>query len=76
MYITLLSYVFYTIPIYTVSLIYLERGLYLENKLLSNYCQLSSQGGAEEEGEKEIGWIRVYQRDPYAIMFTMNMNIN
>ena len=35
MFITLLSYVFYTISMYTVSLIYLERGLYLENKLLS-----------------------------------------
>ena len=35
MYITLLSYVFYAISMYTVSLIYLERGLYLENKLLS-----------------------------------------
>ena len=35
MYITLLSYVFYTISMYTVSLIYLERGLCLENKLLT-----------------------------------------
>ena len=43
MYIILLSYVLYTISMYTVSLIYLERGLYLENKLLAiviNYSEL------------------------------------
>ena len=40
----LLSYVFYTISMCTVSLIYPERGLYLENKLLS--LSLPHTGGS------------------------------
>ena len=43
LFILLLSYVFYTIKMYIIYRIYLERGLYLENTPLSLYlCQITS----------------------------------
>ena len=51
---------FYTIKLYTVSLIYLERCLYLENKLLSLSIVVNKQSVWEWEYDDVILVAKIY----------------